>query len=164
MNWATFEDTLQAQIRYAAFRGDGSYTNKACIWAHQTADRARVFPAGDGKQLVVLKLQSSTVIGEGQRDSIDNPDAEPGSEILLRSSQHVEIILQVEVISKAAFGNDSAMAIAFRAKNYLEQSAPSAVLAAEGIFIIEQSTIQHVPRVLETSGKRERFLIFAYAR
>lgn len=138
-NWTTARDAIYNVVKDACPNGT------VCQWGYQHNER----PTPLLVQLHVTSIE--TLNPNPQYTVIDNPSPASGAEILIKTREDIEVVVQVQVFSKEPeAGANAAKWIAEKIKMRFPLESATESLSAAGVELIERTRTQALPAVLET--------------
>ncbi len=139
MNYGAFQQAIQNQVKAAL-----SYDGSKVIWSDQTLDR----PARPFVELSVLSFRDLS--HHSMHGVIDNPDSDgdDGEEILLQTTDHLELTVQTRIFSAAVVGDLAPMNLAQKIHSFFGRETTNDAL--QDIAIVSRENVQNASLVLET--------------
>lgn len=141
MNLGAFEIALVNQVKLASGLAAGKV-----IWANQTRDR----PVRPFIELTVLSSEVASTHSESGVSN--NPTPTAGNEIILTTTDHVDIRVQMRAFSAEVTGSNKAFNLLDKVRQHFGKESCIETLSnlAESIAVVDREAVADATIVLET--------------
>lgn len=137
MDLGAIETLIQTQVKAAL-----GYDNGHVIWANQTRDRpTRPF-------VELFNADSRNVSPHAELFEGANPSPSAGAEVLLESTDHCVMRIELRVFSSAVTGSNKAFNLAQKIRSHFGKQAT--IDAMGDVAIIDRENVQDISIMLET--------------